>query len=81
MQWSVAPCQAVMYGSDLWAGGNRKHGHVGNQMAVYGEKAGSQKSASVKYTFVGKITTKHLTVFILHHFGHLSVSVEEHRGG
>lgn len=43
VQWSVAPCQAVMYGSDLWAGGNRKHGHVGNQTAVSGEEAGSQQ--------------------------------------
>lgn len=71
-----------MYGSDLWAGGNRKHGHVGNQMAVYGEKAGSQQICICKMYFCRENNNKTSdAVFILHHFGHLSVSVEEHRGG
>lgn len=68
-QWSVSPCPAVMYGSDLWAGGNRKRRHVGNQTAVYGGRGhepGSDKSASVKYTSVENNSKTSDTVFISH---------------
>lgn len=69
MQWSVSPCPAVMYGSDLWAGGNRKRGHVGNEAAVYGGRGrepGSDNSASVKYTSVGNNSKTSDAVFISH---------------
>lgn len=58
-----------MYGSDLWAGGNRKRRHVGNQTAVCGGRGhepGSDKSASVKYTSVENNSKTSDAVFISH---------------
>lgn len=57
-----------MDGTDLWAGGNRKCGHVGNQTVVWG--GGGHKPASV-----GNIPAKHGRSLC---FGHFSPPVEEH---
>lgn len=34
VQRSASPCQPVMYGSDLWAGGNGKYGRVWLELSV-----------------------------------------------
>lgn len=69
MQRSVSPCPAVMYGSDLWTGGNTKRRHVGNQTAVYGERdpePGSDKSTFAKYTSVENNNKTPDTLFTSH---------------